>query len=300
MNRKINQLIDFLSIENHFKVYSSFFRLFICFHLLKDIYYYWDYIPIIYANSSFYSSQPTYLLELLGLSSNLVRNNINIFIPVYIFLIGMYAFGVGRYFTAVLLFLCFEIIQRLCHVILNGGDNLMKFCLLYMVLIDSYRYFSLTKARSIKFSSYRNFISNIGGYLICIHTCIVYFFSAAHKIHADVWFNGIATYYTFLLERFKGTGLNDHLGRNGFFVTVTTYATLLIEISYPFLVWFRQTKLPVIICAVLMHISIYVFMMIYDFQIVFIAVQGFFISNALWYQWYNRAKLKVSSIWKTK
>jgi hypothetical protein len=282
MNRKISEILSHLAIKNHFSVYSAIFRIFICFHLLKDLYFYWEYIPILYSDSSFYTSQPTFFLELFGIRTEVVRDNFNFFIFVYLAVIFLFSLGVGRNLTAFLLFICVEIIQRLCYVVLNGGDNLLKFCIMYMVFIDSFNYFILQKKVQTNRETYKNFISNLGCYAICIHLCIVYFFSAIHKIHADVWFNGIATYYTLSSERFNGTPWNYQLAKNGFIVTISSYLTLLIEMAYPFLVWFRETKKIMVLAALFLHISIYILMMIYDFQIVFIAVQGFFINDSWW------------------
>jgi hypothetical protein len=279
---KIDNIIEILSKRNKFEFYGAFFRIFICFHLIKDLFYTWEFIPVVYGGKAFYSSQPTYLLEFFGLSSDLIREHINVFIFFYVLLILFFLFGIGKNLTALFLFLSLEIVQRLCHVLLNGGDNLLKFCLLYMVFLDSYKYFSLSSKSLFKHKILNNFLSNLAGYSICIHLCIVYFFSALHKIHSDVWFNGIATYYTLSLERFKGSSLNSYIANNGILVTITTYSTLLIEISYPFLIWFQKSKKLCILLAIAMHLGIYWLMMIYDFQIIYIMIQGFFISNDKW------------------
>jgi len=185
-------------------------------------------------------------------------------------------------------------------MILNGGDNLLKFIMLYMIFIDSYKYFSINKIE-YKNSTTRylsNVLSNMGGLSVCIHICFAYFISGWHKIHADVWFNGVATYYTLSLDRFKGTPWNASLAKNGIFVTISTYFTMLVEIYYPVLIWFKRTKKTISICAILMHIGIYVFMMIYDFQIAFIMTQGFFFSNKQWVLLINKAKFKTHSLIK--
>lgn len=43
----------------------------------------------------------------------------------------------------------------------------------------------------------------------------------------------------------------------------------------------------------MLHLGIYTFMMIYDFQIVFILTQGFFFSNEEWTILINRTKFKI-------
>jgi len=294
MKKKINSWIGSLSESNHFEFYSSVFRIFICVYILASLYNYWDYFPIIFSGKSFYSAEPTYLLEIFGINSSVIRDHINLYIFVYVILVGLFALGIGRHYTAFLLFVFFEISQRLCYVVLNGGDNLLKFCLMYMIFIDSYKYFTIVKtnSRDRLDNNKGYFISNLAGYLICIHLCIVYFFSAFHKIHADVWYNGIATYYTLSLERFKGTPFNDSLARNGVFVTLSTYFVLLLEISYPYLIWNKKARPFIIFSAILMHAGIFFFMMIYGFQLVFIAIQGFFIPNQTWINYYNKISNK--------
>src|SRR5215813_8244893 len=122
-----------LGIHNRFRFFSAVFRLFICFHLLKDLYYSWSFIPLLYTNSSFLNSGPTFILEMIGVNSNLIRSNFNLFIGLYILIIILYSLGIGRYITAFLLFVLYDILQRLCPVVLNGGDNLLRYCVLYMV-----------------------------------------------------------------------------------------------------------------------------------------------------------------------
>jgi len=255
---------------------------------------------LLYKSNSFLPPAPTYILELANIDTSFFREHFNLFMFCYIIIILLYFFGIGKHFTAIVLFLFFEIIQRMCHMVLNGGDNLLKFIMLYMIFIDSYKYFTITKIKYnnsiIRYLS--NALSNLGGLSVCIHICFAYFLSGWHKVHSDVWFNGVATYYTLSLERFKGTPFNDFLARNGVFVTISTYFTMLVEIYYPVLIWFKKTKKAISICAISMHIGIYVFMMIYDFQIAFIMAQGFFFSNKQWVVVINKAKFKTNSLIK--
>jgi hypothetical protein len=273
------RILKHLQLQNHFSIYLSIFRVFICFHLLKDVANNWKYMDILYGKDSFIEGAPTIILEMIGISSSLLREHYQALLFVYLTAVILFLFGIGRNFTAFFLFILVEIIQRLNHLVLNGGDNLLKFALLYMVFADSFNYLVLYKKKN-KPSNLRNFISNLSAYSICIHLCMAYFISAIHKIHADQWFNGVATYYIFQLERFKGTGLNSVLAKDGFFVTMSTYATLLIEIFFPVLIWFKQTRKLFMVTGILLHAGIYIFMMIHDFQIFFVAIYPFFFKNA--------------------
>jgi uncharacterized membrane protein len=74
-------------------------------------------------------------------------------------------------------------------------------------------------------------------------------------------------------------------------VVITTYGTLFLELFYPVLIWLKAWKKVMIIGMVLLHFGIGVFMMLYDFQAIFIMAQGFFISNATWLKVYEKCKL---------
>jgi hypothetical protein len=277
--------------KNNYAFYFAAFRIFVCVLLLRDIIVSWKYINVLYRGSSFLPIESSTFLHFTFIDELWLRENINFFFLFYIIVIILFFFGIGKHFMALALFLFFEINQRLCYVVLNGGDNLLKFVLLYMIFADSYQYFSI-KPLDFKRNTWKemqNFCSNAAGLSICIHICWAYFLSAFHKIHADVWFNGIATYYTLSLERFKGTQFNEVISKNGIFVTLSTYFTILTEMFFPVLVWFKQTRLMVIASATFLHLGIFIFMMIYDFQLIFIAIYGFFFSDEEWQTFRVRA-----------
>ncbi|MCS3530806.1 hypothetical protein [Chryseobacterium sp. JUb7] len=108
---------------------------------------------------------------------------------------------------------------------------------------------------------------------------MIYLVSALFKFNAKVWFSGVATYYTLQIERFKGTELNNVLANNGIFVTFSTYITLLWELVFPFLVWHKTGKYVVFAIGIAIHLGIYIFMMIHDFEILFMMCYGFFITD---------------------
>lgn len=284
--------------KNNYAFYFAAFRILICVLLLRDIIVSWKYMNVLYRGTSFLPTESSTFIHLTFINEAWLRENVHFFFLAYIVVILLFFFGIGKHFTAIALFVFFEINQRLCYVVLNGGDNLLKFILLYMIFADTYQYFSI-KPLNFKRQIWKemsNFCSNAAGLSICTHLCLAYFLSAFHKTHADVWFNGIATYYTLSLERFKGTPFNDVLARNGIFVTLSTYFTILTEMFFPVLVWFKQTRPVVIIAATFLHLGIFIFMMIYDFQLIFIATYGFFFSDDEWKTFRVRSTEYVQSL----
>lgn len=127
-----------------------------------------------------------------------------------------------------------------------------------------------------------------------IHLCLAYWVSAFHKIHSDVWYNGVATYYIWQLDRFSSP-INFLFMKNSFIITLSTYFTLFFESLFPFLVWFRQTRYFFLVAGVLLHLGIYLTMMIYDFQILFIIIYGFFLKDEIFEYFYQ--KISRSSLY---
>jgi hypothetical protein len=101
-------------------------------------------------------------------------------------------------------------------------------------------------------------------------------------MHSDVWYNGVASYYTLNLERFRGTSVNSYIANNGYIVTISTYGVLLLELVFPFLIWFKKPRFFLIVGGILMHLFILIFMMIFDFELIFISIYGLFISKPEW------------------
>jgi hypothetical protein len=139
-----------------------------------------------------YSEKPNLLgAILLGL-----REHYEFLIYVYLVVIICYAFGIGKHFMALILFILFAIIQRLTYQTLNGGDNLMFFVILYMIFADSYSNFTVTPLYLSepvkKISSFFTFFSVMS---ITMHLCLVYFISAISKLNTEDWYNGVALYY---------------------------------------------------------------------------------------------------------
>lgn len=288
---KINSIVLSLITENKYSLYFSFFRIFIAILLLKKLLLQWTLISLLYTGKSYLIPTNSTVSEFfISFNTDFIRSQIYIFLGLYFLLLLFFLFGIGKNITAIALFLFYDVLQKLCPQILNGGDNYMRFILLYFCFANSFDYLTLGKYKINKFSEINKLFTNLAGLSICIHLCLIYFISAIHKIHTDVWFNGIATYYTFNIERFNGTHINNYISKNYFFVTLSTYGTWLIELLYPVLIWFKETKKIMIVLVIILHIGIAIFMMLYDFQLLFIFVQGFFISNESWLKFYSTLK----------
>ncbi len=267
--------------SNHY-IYLSIFRILISVHVFKK------YLQVFFnkdliTDATFLQGAPLDpVFQIMGIQQATIFQNINIIISLILILSILFAFGIFRYITPLLLFISVEIVQRAYPFILNGGDNLLKFILLYMIFTDCYRYFTVNNSKELKKDSISYFMNQISVLSIKIHLSLIYLVSALFKFNAKVWFSGVATYYTLQIERFKGTDMNSVLAKNGTFVTLSTYVTLFWELLFPFLVWHKTGKYFVFALGIMIHLGIYIFMMIHDFEILFMMCYGFFITDEEW------------------
>jgi len=275
--------------------YLAFFRVFLALHIFKKYIFYLPYVEDLYGKSSFHGNYPDLILINLGITNE----HALLIITTILALSILMTFGIGKNITILFLFIAIEFIQRLNGFLLNGGDNLLKFILLYMVFVNSFTRFALSPKPKFTDSSSLAFFLHKGGLLsMKIHLCLIYFISGIAKANSKVWYHGVATYYTLNLERFAATSYNKVLAQNGYFVTLSTYTTLLWELAFPIAVWVNKLRIPTLILGLLIHLGIYFLMMIHDFELVFMACYGLFISDSEWKRYYAAAKTAFSTLSK--
>lgn len=278
--------------------YLACFRIYLALHILQKIFFYMGNTDTLFGNNSFVDRNNDPFFAMMGLGTDFFSTHYLWFLIVFAMAALAVLFGIGRNVSILVLYLLLEIFQRLNHFILNGGDNLLKFLLLYMVFADSFRHLTLfkgTKAPST-INSTGHLLTNLAVVSIKVHLCLVYFISGIFKANTKLWFSGLATYYTFLNERFQGTTWNRYLVQSGFFVTFSTYFVMLWELFFPFLVSVKKLRMFTLISGVLIHIGIFVFMMIYDFEILFVACYGFFYTDEELKTGFERTQKKLQNI----
>jgi hypothetical protein len=260
-------------------IFLSFFRVFLAFHICKKLFFTWPYLGVLYANGSFAKWTDSYLFGVIDVGW--VQSHyagLNIVLLGAALCMGV---GLGRRLSVATVFVLEEILHRADGFVLDGGDNFLEFLLLYLCFCNSFDYLSVSRKfnKTERYQRIENLFTNLGVGSIIFHLLVIYFVAGITKANAEVWFNGTALYYILLNERFCGTSFNPWLVQHSLFVTMGTYGSMFWEISFPFLVFNKRFRIPVIIYGMLMHIGIYVLMMINEFEMIFMVMYGFFFTN---------------------
>jgi hypothetical protein len=91
--------------------------------------------------------------------------------------------------------------------------------------------------------------------------------------------NGEATYYALSMERFVGTPFNKYIVQQKWIDYSANYGTIVFELLFPLLIWVKKMRKPLLVAGIIFHLCIYIFMMIYGFEIVFILIYGLFLPD---------------------
>jgi len=216
----------------------------------------------------------------------------------------LFLFGIFKRISGLALFAMLFILKQRNGFILDGSDNVIEVTLPFLILANSYSHFNYRIPAIKKLEFYKDkfrgildCIKSLATIALLIQICFVYFFTAFAKFQGSLWLNGTAIYYTMRVEEFRATKWNIWLTENHYFVVFSTYFTMLWELSFPFLVWFRQTRLLILILGIFLHVGIWIFMRIDNFSWIMIGSYFIFVSNAeyLKFQEFLKYRFKVLS-----
>jgi len=161
-----------------------------------------------------------------------------------------------------------------------GVDKIVTSLLLILCLAPVGRALSLDRVRAVRLAKRGNldaalppFASPWAGActrLMQIQMAVLFFWSAVEKIRGDDWWDGNAVWLVFVNNEFYNRMVLDVLASQYWLVNVATYATILIEIAYPFLIWQRRTRPYLLAAAIFLHVQFATFMGMPYFSLVMI------------------------------
>jgi hypothetical protein len=118
--------------------------------------------------------------------------------------------------------------------------------------------------------------------LMQVHLCIIYLVSALSKFRGAAWWDGTALWltlatYEFSLMRFETyenalRWLTQHRWLWEILMTAGTWFALAVELGFPFAVWYRRGRWPMLTAAFLLHLGIGVLMGLMTFSLMYLTL----------------------------
>ena len=168
------------------------------------------------------------------------------------------AFTIGyktRLFTIILYVLYTSMMNR-NYFIVYGEDNLIKMLLFYSCFAPLGYCLSLDSYLNKKLKSKTPSIWPIR--LMQVNIGLIYLFSAPYKLIYDPsWVHGEAIYWTAVSNNWSRFPFPDLFYKwNAILSKLFSYGALIVEFSFPILVWFKKTKLIALVFISALHIGI--------------------------------------------
>jgi predicted DCC family thiol-disulfide oxidoreductase YuxK len=183
-----------------------------------------------------------------------------------------------------------------------GVDAILGCLLLILCFAPIGRALSLDRVREVWIAKRKNLAADPPAFtspwafactrLMQIQMAVVFFFSGIHKLRGDDWWSGDAVWKVFAFNEYYNGFILDLLASHYWLVSVATYGTVLIELSYPFFIWQRRSRPYMLAAAIFLHLQFAFLMNLYFFSFVMIMGHMSFL---------RRARLReLGAWWKRK
>ena len=167
------------------------------------------------------------------------------------------------------------------NLTLSYGAESIAACLLFILCLAPIgRAISLDRVRAVRRAKRANLEATLPPYaspwagactrLMQIQMAVLFFYSGVEKIRGDEWWSGDALWWAFTTTEFYHGPLLALFAQQYWLVSVATYATILIEIAFPFLIWQRATRPYLLAAAIFLHVSFAVLLGLIYFSFVMI------------------------------
>jgi hypothetical protein len=154
-----------------------------------------------------------------------------------------------------------------------GVDLISNFFLLYLCFAD-YRPAARRVAGDLAAT-----IGSVAFRLAQLQVCIIYGYSGLHKLKSPLWWKGEALWYALggQYARFDFSWLAHWPS----LVAIASFSSVVWEIYFPALVWFKKTRPYVLVGGVLLHLGIALTITIPFFSALMILTYVLFLDNAM-------------------
>jgi antimicrobial peptide system SdpB family protein len=175
-----------------------------------------------------------------------------------------FAMGVWPRVTGACHWLMIWSLQERNPLITDGGDNIMRIVLLFLVLVNTGAYFGLHSNRPPRspalFRPLLAVVHNAGVLLIILQLGLLYMSTGLYKTMGQLWQNGTALYYILRVDEFSWPTAAAAIYQNPYLVVLGTYGTVLFEIMFFPMLLGRWTRYLVIAAGLAFHTGIALFM----------------------------------------
>ena len=163
----------------------------------------------------------------------------------------LFTVGIGGRFMTLCVYAMTASLQDINGLITDGGDNITRIVLFYMVFAD------LSGRRDREVSTISGLVHNAAILAIVVQLSLLYLSTGMYKAMGSHWQSGVALYYILRVNSFSWTGMGgEAIYENEYLVVALTYATVLFEIAFPFALFNRWTRRLILVIGFAFHCGV--------------------------------------------
>jgi hypothetical protein len=258
---------EFFQAERN--IYPSIFRIFIGWVLLIDL--------IFSLPAGFFLFNPEFNANLpKGEIFTFIYSNWQIFSGIYALILFLFILGIGKNILSFLVFLFHWIWLDLTMPLITWGDTILRFSLMYFVVVDSFKYLSLQPSKQ------SGFLSQLGIWSIILHIFLIYLNNAYFKILDIDWQEGRALFYSFSQYPSFENSIFKPVISNDFLSKYLGYFIISQQLSFVPLVLWKKTRFGAILLSILIHFTMMVQFGLWKFELIVILLYGFLLNDEEW------------------
>ena len=158
----------------------------------------------------------------------------------------------------------------------NAGFNLLVMVLFILIFMDE----KATETKHPKWRIINTTVTNFAFWAARLQVIIMYVVASIYKLYGETWLNGTAFYYVLYTDTYSHPLFRNWFIGNSLVIHGISWFALGLQLLFPVLVWFKQTKPLMLIMGVLFHLLIIFINGIIDFGIIMLIMYLLFIPTA--------------------
>jgi hypothetical protein len=198
--------------------------------------------------------------------------------------------------TRVVLIIGWLMLVSMSHrvsVMIHSGDTLMRLIGFFLIFSPCHVMFSLDSLRAKKRNKkIKNVYQPTAQRILQLQLCLIYFVTSYWKLKGNQWHEGTAVGIVMNLTEFQRFPLPDFF-RGLAMSKIMTGVAILVEMLFPILIWFKDTRMLALICGFMMHVGLEYSLNIQLFQPTILSLYILFLDPSMLERWASQRRSAV-------
>jgi hypothetical protein len=197
--------------------------------------------------------------------------------PLFFLSIGLggvlYFFNGFNRIATFLVWLGVIVLYNRAYLSMVGGNYLLQSLLFFLIFADE------SSHAKGKWKVISDTLSNLALWACKLQVIYVYIFSGAYKLASEQWMSGEAVFDILHLKEFSLPLIMEYLDSFHGILVIIDYVAIAYFILFPFLIWSKKWKVPLLIFGVIWHLGMGWGIGVMDFSFIMISSYAAFLEE---------------------